>query len=109
MAHLGHIHIGIVLNCPQDARPGNFRFAYYAEGPAEHMRDRDVRDIANNPNERERAHLNSNLRGWKRGSGRLKRAAGMAAGGRAPPLRGDRTRDPHVVRKWCGKGAEMVR
>ena len=24
-------------------------------------------------------------------------------------LRGDRTRNPHVVRKWCGNGAEMVR
>ena len=37
------------------------------------------------------------------------------AGGRLPIhsatawARGDRTRDPYVVRKWCGNGAEMVR
>ena len=43
-------HIRILLNGPQDARPGAFRFAY-AESPAKQRRDRDVRDIAHNPNE----------------------------------------------------------
>ena len=43
-------HIITLLNGSQDARPGNFRFAY-AESPAKQRRDSDVRDIAHNPNE----------------------------------------------------------
>ena len=47
---LSQFHIRILLNGPQDARPGEFRFAY-AESPAKRRRDRDVRDTAHNPNE----------------------------------------------------------
>ena len=50
MASLSQFHIRILLNGPQDARPGKFRFAY-AESPAKQRRDRDVRDTAHNPNE----------------------------------------------------------
>ena len=49
MASLSHFHIRILLNGPQDARPGKFRFAY-AERPAKQRRDHDVRDTAHNPN-----------------------------------------------------------
>ena len=42
--------IRILLNGPQDARPGKNRFAY-AESPAKQRRDRDVPDTAHNPNE----------------------------------------------------------
>ena len=39
-------------------------------------------------------------------------ATGLGEGktrGRTTRGKGDRTRDPHVVRNWCGNGAEMVR
>ena len=46
-----------LLNGPQDAQPGKFRFAY-AESPAKQRRYRDVRGIAHNAQpERARAHL----------------------------------------------------
>ena len=50
MASLSQFHIRILLNGPQDARPGKIRFAY-AESPAKQRRDRDMPDTAHNPNE----------------------------------------------------------
>ena len=50
MTSLSQFHIRILLNGPQDARPGKNRFAY-AESPAKQRRDRDLPDTAHNPNE----------------------------------------------------------
>ena len=50
MAPLSQFHIRILLNGPQDARPGKFRFGY-AESPAEQPRNRELPDTAHNPNE----------------------------------------------------------
>ena len=49
-------HIRNMLDGPQDARPGKFRFEY-AESPAKQRRDRDVRDTSHNPNERGRIQI----------------------------------------------------
>ena len=50
MAPLSQFHIRILLNGPQDARPGKNRFAY-AESPAKQRHDRELPDTAHNPNE----------------------------------------------------------
>ena len=50
MASLSQFYIRILLNGPQDARPGKNRFAY-AESPAKQRHDRDLPDTAHNPNE----------------------------------------------------------
>ena len=50
MTSLSQFYIRILLDGPQDARPGENRFAY-AESPAKQRHDRELPDTAHNPNE----------------------------------------------------------
>ena len=50
MPPLSQFYIRILLNGPQDARPGKNRFAY-AESPAKQRHDRELPDTAHNSNE----------------------------------------------------------
>ena len=50
MAPLSQFYIRILLNGPQDGRPGKFRFGY-VESPAEQPRNRELPDTVHNPNE----------------------------------------------------------
>ena len=73
MAPLSQLHIGILLNGPQDARPGKFSFAY-AQSPAKRTHSRESPGTGQNLQELGRIHI------------LLPRAAGVPS----PPLKSPR-------------------